>query len=145
MCEDTVAVLTAEDGTEVPVNMIQKWPVKRAMTNYKEKPRPFKLLETGVRVIDGVRYSRDTAVTRDGEINVSYQKGDFILEQGKTYTAVRKGALMPGTYTLLASGDPTQTFKLRAGGYVRDYKHGDTLVLAEGDSVCAVSCNVILR
>ena len=32
--EDTVAVLTAEDGTEVPVNMIQKWPVKRAMTNY---------------------------------------------------------------------------------------------------------------
>ena len=35
-----------------PVNMIQKWPVKRAMTNYKEKPRPFKLLETGVRVID---------------------------------------------------------------------------------------------
>ena len=32
--------------------MIQKWPVKRAMTNYKEKPRPFKLLETGVRVID---------------------------------------------------------------------------------------------
>lgn len=24
------------------------------MTNYKEKPRPFKLLETGVRVIDTV-------------------------------------------------------------------------------------------
>lgn len=52
--EDTVAVLTAEDGSEVEVNMIQKWPVKRAMTNYKEKPRPFKLLETGVRVIDTV-------------------------------------------------------------------------------------------
>ena len=52
--EDTVAVLTAEDGSEVEVNMIQKWPVKRAMTNYKEKLRPFKLLETGVRVIDTV-------------------------------------------------------------------------------------------
>ncbi len=49
---DTVAVLTTEQGTEISVNMIQKWPVKRAMTNYKEKPRPFKLLETGVRVID---------------------------------------------------------------------------------------------
>ena len=34
--------------------MIQKWPVKKAMTNYKEKPRPYKLLETGVRVIDTV-------------------------------------------------------------------------------------------
>ena len=32
--------------------MVQHWPVKFAMTNYKEKPRPFKLLETGVRTID---------------------------------------------------------------------------------------------
>ena len=50
--EDTVAVLTDVEGNEIPVNMIQKWPVKKAMTNYKEKPRPYKLLETGVRVID---------------------------------------------------------------------------------------------
>ena len=52
LCNDTIAVLTAEDGTEIPVTMIQKWAVKVAMTNYKEKPRPFKLLETGVRTID---------------------------------------------------------------------------------------------
>ena len=52
--EDTVVVLTDKEGNDVPVNMIQKWPVKKAMTNYKEKPRPFKLLETGVRVIDTV-------------------------------------------------------------------------------------------
>ncbi len=50
--EDTVAVLTDKEGQEIQVNMIQKWPVKKAMTNYREKPRPFKLLETGVRVID---------------------------------------------------------------------------------------------
>ncbi|MCD7937970.1 MAG: V-type ATP synthase subunit A [Tannerellaceae bacterium] len=49
---DTIAVLTAEDGTEKPVNMIQRWPVKKAVTCYKEKPRPYKLLETGVRTID---------------------------------------------------------------------------------------------
>ena len=51
---DVVAVLTDEDGNESKVDMVQKWPVKRAMTNYKEKPRPFKLLETGVRAIDTV-------------------------------------------------------------------------------------------
>lgn len=50
--EETIAVLIDNDGNDIPVNMIQRWPVKRAMTNYKEKPRPFKLLETGVRVID---------------------------------------------------------------------------------------------
>ena len=52
--EDTIAVLVDEEGNEVKVNMIQKWPVKRPMTNYKVKPRPFKLLETGVRAIDTV-------------------------------------------------------------------------------------------
>ncbi|KAA6321808.1 V/A-type H+/Na+-transporting ATPase subunit A, partial [termite gut metagenome] len=49
---DTVAVLTDESGKEVTINMIQKWSVKKAMMNYKEKTRPFKLLETGVRIID---------------------------------------------------------------------------------------------
>ena len=56
--EDTVVVLTDKDGKDIPVNMIQKWPVKKAMTNYKEKPRPYKLLETGVRVIDTVNPCR---------------------------------------------------------------------------------------
>ena len=49
---DTIATLTLEDGSDLDVNMIQHWPVKFAMTNYREKPRPFKLLETGVRTID---------------------------------------------------------------------------------------------
>ncbi|MCR4770245.1 MAG: V-type ATP synthase subunit A [Bacteroidaceae bacterium] len=49
---DTIAVLINENGEEIQVNMIQHWPVKFAMTNYKQKPRPFKLLETGVRTID---------------------------------------------------------------------------------------------
>jgi V/A-type H+-transporting ATPase subunit A len=49
---DTIAVLTDEKGEEIKVNMIQKWPVKKAITCYREKPRPFKLLETGVRTMD---------------------------------------------------------------------------------------------
>ncbi|MDL2296480.1 V-type ATP synthase subunit A [Bacteroidales bacterium OttesenSCG-928-B11] len=48
----TIAVLTDENGKDHEVNMIQKWAVKKAVTAYKEKPRPFKLLETGVRPID---------------------------------------------------------------------------------------------
>ena len=52
--EDNVVVLTDCEGNDIQVNMIQKWPVKKAMTNYRQKPRPYKLLETGVRVIDTV-------------------------------------------------------------------------------------------
>ncbi len=49
---DTVAVLTDADGKEIKLNMIQKWPVKKPINVHVEKPRPFKLLETGVRIID---------------------------------------------------------------------------------------------
>ncbi len=47
-----VAVLVNEDGEEVSVCMWQKWPVKVAVKGYKEKPRPNRIMETGVRVID---------------------------------------------------------------------------------------------
>lgn len=49
---DTIAVLVDKEGKDIPVNMIQKWPVKIPITAFKEKPRPFRLLETGVRIID---------------------------------------------------------------------------------------------
>ncbi len=50
--DDTVAVLTDENGEDVAVTMTQKWPVKVAVKGYKEKPRPDRIMETGVRVID---------------------------------------------------------------------------------------------
>ena len=50
--EDQIAVLTDTEGKDHVVTMVQKWPVKKAILAYREKPRPFKLLETGVRTID---------------------------------------------------------------------------------------------
>ena len=48
----TIAVAEDSNGRATELNMIQRWPVKIPLTAYKEKPRPFKLLETGVRSID---------------------------------------------------------------------------------------------
>lgn len=50
--DDVVAVVTGEEGNEIPLTMVQKWPVKIAIRAYREKPRPFRLLETGVRCMD---------------------------------------------------------------------------------------------
>ena len=50
--DDTIATLIDAEGTEVPVTMTQRWPVKVAVRAYREKPRPQKIMETGVRVID---------------------------------------------------------------------------------------------
>jgi len=48
----TVAVITDENGNDHQVSMIQRWPVKKAIMCHKEKPRPFKLMETGLRPFD---------------------------------------------------------------------------------------------
>ena len=50
--DDTISVLTDAEGNELNVTMTQKWPVKVAIKGYKEKPRPNRIMETGVRVID---------------------------------------------------------------------------------------------
>jgi V/A-type H+-transporting ATPase subunit A len=50
--DQVMAVLTNEEGEDVNVTMTQKWPVKVAIKCYKEKPRPNRIMETGVRMID---------------------------------------------------------------------------------------------
>ncbi len=50
--DDVIAVLTDRNGADVPVTMRQKWPVKKAITAFARKPRPAKILETGIRAID---------------------------------------------------------------------------------------------
>lgn len=98
-----------------------------------------------VNVVDGVRYSKDESLEKAGEANITHLQGDIVLKQGEAVKAVKGGSPMPGTYTVLAVSEKTSSFKLRLGGYVRDYKHGDTVVLGEGDEICAVSGSVILR
>lgn len=49
---DTIALVTDTEGNDIKITMVQKWPVKIPIRAYKEKPRPFKILETGIRVMD---------------------------------------------------------------------------------------------
>ena len=50
--DTVVAVLTDANGEDINVTMVQKWPIKVAIKSYQEKPRPERIMETGVRVID---------------------------------------------------------------------------------------------
>jgi V/A-type H+-transporting ATPase subunit A len=49
---DVIAVIKNDKGEEKKITMVQKWPVKVPIKAYKEKPRPFQIMETGIRVID---------------------------------------------------------------------------------------------
>ncbi|GAB1367087.1 V-type ATP synthase subunit A [Candidatus Cloacimonadaceae bacterium] len=49
---DTIAKVEDGEGKNHDITMVQYWPVKLAVRTYKDKPRPFKMLETGQRTID---------------------------------------------------------------------------------------------
>ncbi len=76
--QDTVATLTDETGQEVAVSMLQKFPVKRAVRAYREKPRPFRLLETGVRTIDTLNPMAEGGT---GFIPGPFGSGKTVLQQ----------------------------------------------------------------
>lgn len=49
---DTIARIVNDRGEVREITMIQKWPVKVPIKAFAQKPRAFKLLQTGVRVMD---------------------------------------------------------------------------------------------
>ena len=50
--DDAIAELENESGQTQTVTMRQKWPVKVPITHFAKKPRPFRLMEMGIRSID---------------------------------------------------------------------------------------------
>lgn len=99
-----------------------------------------------VTVKHGVRYTDDlTIVTKDGDTNISFDKHDCILKQHETYIAGKKNYVHPGKYTILATKDDEEKFNVRIGTYVKEYTHGQEVVLTEGEEITPVSTDIILR
>ena len=99
-----------------------------------------------VKVVNGVRITKDnTVVTIDGNVKVTLNVGDVLLERGKEYVCQKGSDVIPGKYTLLSTDENTKSFNMRIGGIVREYQHFSSVVLTEGDKICAVSHAVILR
>ena len=100
----------------------------------------------GVVVKHGVRYTpKATIVDKEGNDTVSFVKHDIIINPRKTVKVSRNGDLKPGKWTVLASDEKETAFNIRVSGYVREYKHGQEIVLAEGDEITPTSTTIILR
>lgn len=100
----------------------------------------------GVDIRHGVRYSENLTTTDElGNINVSFGKGDVVLKRGVTHKVHKGDYVKPGKYTILATNEKEETFNIRVGTYVQEYKHNQQIILAEGDEITSVSTNVILR
>jgi len=79
LINDTMAVITDKEGKDIEVTMVQNWPVKMPIKAYLEKPRPFRLMETGVRTIDTLN---PIAEGGTGFIPGPFGTGKTVLQHG---------------------------------------------------------------
>jgi hypothetical protein len=116
--------------------------VKKAKIRAEEKTREV----DDVVIKHGVRYTPEaTIVDKDGVENVTYIKGDIIIKPRKVVKVGKGEDIKPGKWTILASNDSATVFNVRIGNYVQEYKHGQEIVLSEGDEICPTSTTIILR
>lgn len=116
--------------------------VKNAKIRAEEKTREV----DDVVIKHGVRYTPEaTIVDKDGVENVTYIKGDIIIKPRKVVKVGKNEEVKPGKWTILASNDSVTVFNVRVGNYVQEYKHGQEIILAEGDEICPTSTTIILR
>jgi len=131
------AVIVIITGAVTIKKMVQKRKV-RAISKSKEAEE--------VVVKNKVRYTPDAEIIDDkGEMNLSYVKNDIVLQPRKMVTVDKKGMIKPGKYTVLSAYENEESFNIRIGLYVKEYKHGQEIVLVEGDEICPTSSTIILR
>lgn len=125
----------------ITILAIVKFVKKRKSKKASESKQAEGVVEKG-----GVRYTPDAEIVKeDGETNISFIKEDIILQPRKAVLVDKKGPLKPGKYTVLSAYESEDSFNIRIGLYVKEYKHGQEIVLAQGEEVCPTSTTIILR
>ena len=116
--------------------------IKKAKLRAEEKTREV----DDVVIKHGVRYTPEaTIVDEQGNENVTFVKGDIVIKPRKVLKVGKHEAIKPGKWTILASNDSATKFNVRIGNYVQEYKHGQEIILSEGDEICPTSTTIILR
>lgn len=122
--------------------------VFRVVRNKKRKAKELheEKVEKNLDIVDDVRYTMETnPVEENNDVNITFVKEDYILKQGAPVTVSVNGELKPGKYIVLSTDENQESFNIRIGIYVREYRHNQEIVLAEDDTICAVSGSIILR
>ena len=98
-------------------------------------------------VKDDVRLTPTDEIKNDDDsVKISYVENDILLQPRKMkVVGTKKGQLKPGKYTVLSAYQNEEKFNIRIGNFVKEYTHGQEIVLAEGDEICPTSTAIILR
>ena len=120
--------------------------IKNMVKNRKKKAEEKTRMVDDVTIEKGVRYTKDqTIVDTDGDVNITYDKKDILLQPRKVVIVGKKSEVKPGKYTVLSAYSNEETFNIRIGLYVKEYHHGQEIIVAEGEEICPTSTTIILR
>lgn len=89
--------------------------------------------------------SKSEIKKEDGTPVVGLNRGDITIGVQTTLKAEKGGVLAPGRYTILSADSSVDKFNVRLGKFVKECRHGDIVVLAEGDEITPTSNTIILR
>lgn len=120
--------------------------IKRMVKKSRAKKNSESKQVEDVVIKSGIRYTPNAEIVDDnGNMNISYVKEDIVLQPRKIVVVDKKGVIKPGKYTLLSAYENEETFNIRIGLYVKEYKHGQEIILVAGDEICPTSTTIILR
>lgn len=120
--------------------------IKRMVQKKKEKAESKTRQAEEVVIKNGVRYTPDAEIVdKQGNVDISYVRSDVVLQPRKVVTVDKKGQIKPGKYTVLSAYENEETFNIRIGLFVKEYKHGQEIILVQGDEICPTSSTIILR
>ena len=78
----------------------------------------------------------------NGNNNATFNQGDTLIAINQTLIVGED--LKPGKYTLLTS-DQSDKVNVRIGRYVKEYAHGQEIILSDNTKITPVSGDIILR
>lgn len=112
---------------------------------YKKSKKP--VLSETEKVNDLIRNKKNkNGKEQNDEALVEIEKNqDIELEINKTYKVGKNEAIAAGKYTLLIVGSGKEKFNIKIDKFVKEHRHGDVVVLEDGEEITSITQPVILR
>ena len=79
------------------------------------------------------------------EVVVDSIPSEIKINKQVTMMTKEEGPITPGEYIVLSLSENEKSFDMIVGKSLKNYNHGDTIAVADGDEIAPISCDVLLR
>lgn len=125
----------------IPIVVVKKKRKKAKQKQIEQQQNDKNLIEK-----DNVRMTVTSEYrTEDGQAKISFNASDITVKQHEKVVASKLGPIKPGKYVVLSTSAGKDKMNIRKGAYIREFFHGEEMVLVEGEELTPTSSSIILR